>query len=113
MSHTSVQSIIDAVPADQEELSIKAARREQLHVFWEPHHGGLWSSPNSRYLPLPVRNPSMDGDYGTTRDYVHAPHKIRWLKAFQPFLAFWPLDPTWTGIFSNLNLVHGHEPIMR
>lgn len=113
MPHESLQAIIEAVPAASDEFAIQAARREQLRFFWEPDHRGLWSSPNAQYLPLPVHNPSVDGDQGMVRDYFYAPRKIRWLQALQPFLAFWPRYPEWTGVFSRLNLIRGRVQVVK
>lgn len=97
-------TIMENVPAAPDEFAIRSARREELNFFWEPDFRGLWSSPNARYLALPLHNPSVDGDHGLIRDYFRAPRKIRWLQALQPFLAFWPRYPEWTGVFSRLNL---------
>jgi hypothetical protein len=106
-----VEEAISSVPANKDEDTIKYARRERLHFFWEPDNWGLWSSPNATSLPTPVHRPNIDDDHGMIRDYFRRPQKIRWLQALQPFLAFWPLRPEWTGPFLTLNLINGRVPV--
>lgn len=100
------------VPVEPDEFPIALARKEKLHVFWEPENWGLWSSPNMRYLYKPVHRPSIDRDNGLLGDYHRRPRKTRWLDPLEPFLGFWPLRPEWTGPFACLNLIPGRLPII-
>jgi hypothetical protein len=81
-------------------LSTVNARAVSTTVYYDPEFG-IWSSPNVPSLVKPIppfqREPPSDLRY----DQLRRPH---WLPDFYPYLAFWPLKPSWTGpIFGRLS----------
>src|ERR1700733_4648213 len=95
------------VPVEPDKCQIELARKEKLHIFWEPENWGLWSLPNMWYLYKPVHCPSTNGNNGLLGDYHQRPHETHWLDPLEPFLGFWLLCPEWTGPFACLNLIPG------
>ncbi|KAG6896244.1 hypothetical protein C0993_008653 [Termitomyces sp. T159_Od127] len=100
----SLTDVQRAVPATDDEWRVVIARREQLHFFWDPRNGGLWSSPTVRSLRLPLHNPERERDFGFIRDYCRRPRKTRWIQNMQPYLGFWPFHIDWAGPFACLKL---------
>jgi hypothetical protein len=69
-------------------------------VFYDSEIG-IWSSPNVPSLVRPIPPYQTEPPSNLRYDQLRSPH---WLPDFYPYLAFWPLNPSWTGpIFGRLN----------
>ncbi|KAF8054483.1 hypothetical protein FPV67DRAFT_1460842 [Lyophyllum atratum] len=95
------------VPFAESEWRIKIVRKEPLRFFWEPNAYGLWCSPNATRFSKPLSSPRDDFQRASLWVFFRRPRRIRWLETKYPFLAFWPMQWLWTGIFQSLNVVPG------
>ncbi|KAG6819598.1 hypothetical protein H0H93_010367 [Arthromyces matolae] len=111
LSFEEIVKIQKGLNTGQEEWPVTTARQDRLNVIWEPNHLGLWTSPTSKQLRLPLHEPEKGQDTGALIDYARRPYKTRWLQNAYPYLGFWHSHSPYVGPFECLRLTPGQVPL--